>query len=442
MKTRILLSLCLCAALVVLSACQTAPASSSAPEEIPSAPSQESTPPDPASLGETLADFVPYDPTDLKVPLQVTTPEDMVSPAGQLAYSTQTDVDACRRWLSDLRAGDITALYGNTMPRDHYWTGEMTLEDSRKVVDLLRSLAPDLAPLETGNPPTGGGWDVTVCIGDEMTGLGFNGEWVTFARQGKGYIFDGTAAPVMESCGEIEGLLSKYNEAATPAEDTVIIDEPAPAPELAKSYFPEEVQAIYAVDVNAYTMAKLDESDPRNNNTWRFLTERTPAKDGKSSGYAFLIFTEEGKEYVYLDDSMEDNNLVRDCRRALNDGPLHPSWLIHMTPERMVSAYGGIFEGAAQFSTQEELLALANFLKTEMTVKPYTSVSVHPGSVNYDTPAGLIDMKITFDSGVEYYIGGYDTGFSIYTTDLDTTVGYAVDEDFDSKFRAFLKNYL
>ena len=124
----------------------------------------------------------------------------------------------------------------------------------------------------------------------------------------------------------------------------------------------------------------------------------------------------------------------------LTNAPLHPSWLIHMTPERMVSAYGHIFEGSAQFSTQEELLALAKFLKTEMTVKPYTSV--HSGATNYDTPAGLINMKITFDSGVEYYIGGFDTGVGIYTTDLDTAVSYTVDEDFDAKLRAFLKKCL
>lgn len=386
-----------------------------------------------------MADFVPYDPTDLKVPLQMTEPWGDVYPSADLEYTTQAEVDACRRWLCDLKAEDITALYGVAVPRNRYWTGEMSPEDSRKVVDLLRSVAPDLAPLASGNPPTGGAWYVAVHTGDDAATLGFNGEWVTFVRQGKGYIFDGTAVPVTGSCGEIEGLLSKYNEAATPAEDT-INPPPAPAPEPAKRYFPEEVQAIYAVDVNAYTMAKLDESDPQNNNIWKFLEERAPSKDGKPSGFAYLIFSDEGREYVYLDDSREDHSLNAYCRSALNNNPLHPSWLIHMRPERMVSAYGGIFEGSAKFSTQEELLALAEFLKTEMTVKPYTST--HSGPVNYDMPAGLIDMKITFDSGVEYYIGGYDTGFSIYTTDLDTTVYYTVDEDFDLKFRTFLKKYL
>ena len=373
-----------------------------------------------------MADFVPYDPTDLKVPLQMTEPWGDVYPSADLEYTTQAEVDACRRWLCDLKAEDITAMYGVSIPLGHYWTGEMTLEDSRKVVDLLRSVAPDLAPLASGNPPTGGGWNVAVHTGGDAATLGFNGEWVTFVRQGKGYIFDGTAAPVTGSCGEIEGLLSKYANSDSPVTET---------------YFPDYVQSIYALDKDAYIMAKVEDGYANSKTIWEGLENRVPS-GGEPSGYGYLIFTDQGKEYVYLEDTDEEVALNKACVAALINSPLHPSWLIHMTPERMVSAYGGIFEGTAEFSTQEELLALAKFLKTEMTVKPNTSVSVHPGSVNYDTPAGLIDMKITFDSGVEYDIGGYDTGFSIYTTDLDTIVYYTVDEDFDLKFRTFLKKYL
>lgn len=440
-KKQRLLSLALCAALVLLSACQSAPAPSSAPEPPPAPPSQESPAPEPPSSESQPPVYVlPEDTTQLTVPLQMTEPWGDVYPSGDLEYTTQAEVDACRRWLCDLKAGDITALYGVTIPLDHYWTGEMSPEDSRKVTDLLRSIAPDLAPLEGGNPPTGGGWYVAVHTGGDAATLGFNGEWVTFHYDGKGYIFDGTAPSVLESCGSIDALLSKYASMEPPPEETATVDEPAPAPEQRQRYFPEEVRSVYAVDVNAYTMAQVDEYEHHSRNIWKYLEERTPSEDGKPSGYAYLIFTDEGKEYVYLDDSREDSSLVSDCKWALNNSPLHPSWLIHMTPERMVSAYGDIFEGTAQFSTQEELLALAKFLKTEMTVKPYTSV--HSGATNHDTPAGLINMKITFDSGVEYYIGGYDTGFSIYTTDLDTAVYYTVDEDFDAKLRAFLKKYL
>ena len=423
-KKQRLLSLALCAALVLLSACQSAPAPSSAPEPPPAPPSQESpTAEPPSSESQPPVYVLPEDTTDLKVPLQMTEPWGDVYPSGDLEYTTQAEVDACRQWLCELKAEDITALYGVTIPLDHYWTGEMSPEDSRKVVDLLRSIAPDLAPLEGGNPPTGGGWDVAIHTGDEAVTLGFNGEWVTFCHQGKGYIFDGTAATVTESCDEIEGLLSKYANTSSPVTET---------------YFPDYVQSIYALDKDAYVMAKVEDGYANSKTIWEGLENRTTS-GGEPNGMGFLIFTDEGKEYVYLEEG-DDIALVKACVAQLTNAPLHPSWLIHMTPERMVSAYGHIFEGSAQFSTQEELLALAKFLKTEMTVKPYTSV--HSGATNYDTPAGLINMKITFDSGVEYYIGGFDTGFGIYTTDLDTAVSYTVDEDFDAKLRAFLKNYL
>ncbi len=422
-KKQRLLSLALCAALVLLSACQSAPAPSSAPEPPPAPPSQESPAPEPSSESQPPADAVPEDTTQLTVPLQMTEPWGDVYPSGDLEYTTQAEVDACRQWLCELKAEDITALYGVTIPLDHYWTGEMSMEDSRKVTDLLRSIAPDLAPLEGGNPPTGGGWDVAIHTGDEAVTLGFNGEWVIFCHQGKGYIFDGTAATVTESCGEIKGLLSKYANTASPVTET---------------YFPDDVQSIYAQDKDAYIMAKVEDGYANSKTIWEGLENRTPS-GGEPNSMGFLIFTDEGKEYVYLEEG-DDIALVKACVAQLANAPLHPSWLIHMTPERMVSAYGHIFEGSAEFSTQEELLALAEFLKTEMTVKPNTSV--HSGATNYDTPAGLINMKITFDSGVEYYIGGFDTGFGIYTTDLDTAIYYTVDEDFDAKLRAFLKKYL
>ena len=74
-KKQRLLSLALCAALVLLSACQSAPAPSSAPEPPPAPPSQESPAPEPPSSESQPPVYVlPEDTTDLKVPLQMTEP--------------------------------------------------------------------------------------------------------------------------------------------------------------------------------------------------------------------------------------------------------------------------------------------------------------------------------------------------------------------------------
>lgn len=298
-KLQILLPLALSAALVLLSACQSAPAPSSTPEPPSAQQSSAPAPSEPSSpsSGQPEKMFaLPYDPSALTVPLQMTGPDDEAYSFARLEYTTRADVDTCRQWLAGLKASNITALYGCTMPLDHYWTGEMTPEDSRQVVDLLRAIAPDLAPLAAGNPPTGGGWDVAIHTGDEAATLGFNGEWVTFHYDGKGYIFDSTAPSVLESCGSIDALLSKYASMEPPPEETATADEPAPAPEQRQRYFSEEVRSVYAVDVNAYTMAQVDEYEHHSRNIWKYLEERTPSEDGKPSGYAYLIFTDEGKE--------------------------------------------------------------------------------------------------------------------------------------------------
>ena len=259
MGKRILSALGAAVLILSLAACQGGPEGPSVSEEPPSAPSGESSGLEPSSAGGEEAsapETIPEDTTELKVPLRMVSPDEEKEgdfPTGELGYTTQADVDACRQWLADLKVEDITALYGEALPYDHYWSGEMSQEDSRRVVDLLRSVAPGLAPLETGNPPTGGYWCVAVHTGDEAVSLGYNGEWVVFTRQGKGYIFDGTDTAVRESCGEIEALMSKYE---------------ALAPQVTKRFFGDEVQSIYALDVDAYLMAPVADGYPESKAIW------------------------------------------------------------------------------------------------------------------------------------------------------------------------------
>lgn len=423
-KKQILLVLCLCVALVVATACQGGGAGpdlleSLSPESEIS--SQTSEPQEEASTA--LPATLPEDTTELTVPLQMVEPGADVFPSGEeWSYSTQGDEDVCRQWLYDLKAEDITALYGEVSPLDYYWTGEMSMEDSRWVVDLLRSVAPDLTPLESGNPYTGGGWTIALYTEDEAVGFGFNGGWFTFAYQGTVWIFNAENAPVQESCNDIGGILSSYGSKGhgPTAENPVTDDLPT------ERYFGDDVQAIYAVDRDNYVMAEVKDGYASSKAIWEGLQNRVPS-DGEPSGYGYLIITDEGKEYVYMD--TEEVALNKYCQAALIAGPLHPSWLIHMTPERMVSV--DIMGFDEPITDRDQLLELAEFLKEEVTVQP--EVGIHSGILGYDTPATLWFWKITFDSGVEYRLFGYDnrdgTGdLTIYTTDLDTTVMYQLNE--------------
>lgn len=429
--------------MISLWACGAAPEGISSGTEIPSQPEQPQ-PQGPSSEEEAptaLPATLPEDTTELRVAFQMTSPEettwDDAYPAGELNYSTQADVDVCRQWLYDLRAGDLTGMYGETSPLDHYWTGEMTLEDSRRIVDLLRSAAPDLAPLASGNPPTGGGWDVAIHTGEEAVRFGFNGEWFTFVRDGKGWIFDGTAA--QQSLGEIDALLWEYGYRMGPlAPEPTAGNTVSEAPP-AETYFDENVQAIYAVDREKYVMAEIKDGYGSSKEIWEGLKNRASSK-GEASGYGYLIITDEGKEYVYLNDSDGDTALNKSCQAALNNGPLHPSWLIHMTPERIKEFKVMGAGNDDPITDRDQLLAVAKFLKKEATVQP--EVTVSDGPTNPDMVGGLFWLKLTFDSGVQYDLMGYDyfdgTGsVSVYSSDLNKRVSYTLDDGVASKFTAY-----
>ena len=119
---------------------------------------------------------------------------------------------------------------------------------------------------------------------------------------------------------------------------------------------------------------------------------------------------------------------------TLINSPLHPSWLIHMSPERMVSANG--------VTDREKLSKLSAFLKEAVTVQAETTS--YQGPDNPVAVAGLYSLEIVFDSGTSYRLTGYDHGdasgeFTLYTSDLDRTVSYQCDEGVSAELREFLE---
>lgn len=436
--TRRILAVLLALTLIIsLSACASAPKGSPVPSSQENSGTQQSQEPssdvqeEPTALPETL----PEDTTELTVALRVTSPEettwDNAYPVGELDYSTQADVDVCRQWLYDLRAGDITGMYGETMPLDHYWTGEMSLEDSRRIVDLLRSAAPDLAPLASGNPPTGGGWVVAIHTGEEAVRFGFNGEWFTFVRDGKGRILDGTAA--QQSLYEIDGLLWKYSSTSVSTAEPPAVQSPADEPSAAGRYFSGDVRAIYALDSKNYVAAEVKDGYASSKAIWDGLKNRA-SSDGKASGYGYLIITGEGKEYVYLNDSDGDQALNKYCQAALKNGPLHPSWLIHMAPERLIRV--DVMGTDGYIADKEKMATMANAIKAEVTVGP--EAFVYDGADEITSTEDQYFCRLTFDSRVYYNLIGYvgRSYLSVYASDLDKYVVYQMDDGVVSKLMA------
>ena len=420
----------LCMALVLamvlsLSACQGGgpPASpqgepdssSAAPPETSQAPS----PPEPQSPegGESVpAEAAMAEPDDLAVPIQIATeaeaPQAYKAMAGPGAAGTQTDLDFYLAWMDGLKGADVIAMYGCAGPVGEYTPGTMSLQDSQALFQKLKTIRPTLlSQAELKNPPTGGAMSLSIQTGDERAVLTFNGPWfvVYLASQNKLWVFDAEQEQVQDACGEIMETLS----------DNMNLNAGAPPPLYYGTYLYENggeaVDSLYAVNTQSYVMARVTDYGGMKR-ILSGLQEYQP--DGTNpDGLGFLVRTKNHRTYVYLDGS--DAALTKSCLAALGNAPLHPSWIIHMNPGRIVSANG--------ITKRQTLDALATFLKEKVIVQPETRSQTGPA--NLDMPAGLFTLKLEFDSGVIYDISGYDyldgTGpLSIYTSDLDTTIHY------------------
>ena len=165
--------------------------------------------------------------------------------------------------------------------------------------------------------------------------------------------------------------------------------------------------------------------------------EERETNQKEPNGYAYLLFLESGREYHYLNANAADLTLTESCSAALKKGPLHPSWLIHFDPDKVVSALG--------VTDKDQLRRLSLFLKREITVSG-EDVKVIDAPINPSTTMGDFFWKMEFDSGVTYTISGTDysdgTGeLQIYTSDLNRPICYTMDEGVAGRLTNFVKNF-
>lgn len=433
MKRIVLILSCVC--LLLFTACQSG-------EENGSSEAQTSEENSLSSSSETLPEEEPpsSDPTTgesdaaepesaesgkLSVPVQIITendnPEIYKTTKEKYLAGTEEDLKTYTEWIDALDGADVTAIYGCAGPVFEYTPGEMSLSDSQILFDTLKAIKPTIiSEADLNNPWTGGGMSLSIQTKEDRAVIFFNGGWFTvyLDNRGKEWVFDAQEKDVQDACYKIMRMLED-NMNNGGAEQTPLC------------YKDQEVTSIYAVDTDSYVMAKI--SGYALSKEILSELETDPPSGSNLEGLGYLIFTETGKEYVYLDST--NPALTETCLTAIADGPLHPSWLIHMSPDRIVSANG--------VTDKETLLALSEFLKEEVTVHPETSS--HKGPVNPSTVGGLYTLKLVFDSGVSYDLIGYDyfdgTGnFSLYTSDLDTTIGYNLDYGVSSRIREYLNS--
>lgn len=335
---------------------------------------------------------------------------------------TEEDLKIYTAWIDALDAADVTAIYGNEVPVREYTPGEMSLSDSQILFDKLKAIKPGLLSEEDlDNVWMGGGMSISIQTKEDRAVISFNGGWflVYLDNQEREWVFNAQEKSVQSACYEITRML----------EDNMNNGGAEQAP---LYYKDQEVKSIYAVNTNTYVMAKI--SGYALSKEILSELETDPPSGSNLEGLGYLIFTETGKEYVYLDST--NPALTETCLTAIADGPLHPSWLIHMSPDRIVSANG--------VTDKKMILALSEFLKEKVTVHPETFN--HEGPDDPTPIGGLYILNLEFDSGVAYDLIGYDyfdgTGnFSLYVNDLDRTVAYDLDEDVSTDLRIYLESY-
>ena len=219
-------------------------------------------------------------------------------------------------------------------------------------------------------------------------------------------------------------------------------------PEAPELFFRNEaVQDIYAFAPSTYTtvllgtefsteaLVELLEEMPEN-------TTRT-----KETERAFIVFTEQGRYYIYLDRNKTPEALLKLWEDAVSSAEKgrHIQWLTHMTPEKITEIRAG---GLGKTLTERaDIEAAAEFLKKEVFVGQIEKIHASEGEDNPNMLGGLYHIVITFDTGVIYSMIGYgdvdghiDEGgsyLSIWTSDLDKTVYYTLTEGCAAEIRKF-----
>lgn len=402
-----------------LTACQNSESIGSSQPQIPVESSQSSNEPLPTEESTSIIN------SKISVPIQIVTdndnPEAYQATKERAVLGTEENLKIYNEWITKLDGANVMAIYGYAAPFSEYTQGKMSLEDSQAIFNKLKSMKPTLlSEADFGNPYTGGGMSLSIQTKNERAVLSFNGGWfmVYLDNQKKQWVFDAQEKSVQNECYEIMQILAgNMNNGAN--------EQPA------LLYKKAKLESIYAINANSYVMAKI-EGYSLSKEIVSVLEDYRP-NGTNPEGFGYLIFTEKGKEYVYLDDT--NAALSKNCLAALTNAPLHPSWLIHMTPSRIINANG--------VTDKEKLLQLSKFLKEKVTVQAETTT--HTGPSNPSTVAGLYTLRLEFDSGTYYDLVGYDyfdtTGnFSLYTSDLDRTVNYKCNKGVSAELREYLQS--
>lgn len=168
-----------------------------------------------------------------------------------------------------------------------------------------------------------------------------------------------------------------------------------------------------------------------------------PDKNSKEK-LGFLVYMEDGSKSTYyitptqvydkdehaLKATAEQCQMLYDAAKQCNIKYKGiPQWLVYMSLERITEVR---FKGAAQDNVDEDIsLVTKDKDAIESIWRVLRNVKVEPGCTkraefNFDAPADLMTMSLTFDSGVTYDIFLQGKTLGIKSSDMDYTLSYTV----------------
>ena len=391
--------------------------SSSSEEAMPQPQPPAPTDPETLAVSARIFGLMPKD--ELKVSATKWQPE------------AQAQLDILRQKLLTLDPGSLTKLYADSTTD---FAGEMALskEDTALLLDKLKHLEAQPVVGELGNPPTGGGWDCYLETGDDAFLVSYNGAWLTFAQTG-----DDTTHIFL--CDDDQGIDTFLWEKQTAEMQKV---EPTRL-----TYQGRSIAQLYALHKANYTTHLV--SPPYAAEILKGLESYTPATPELSDfGYILVWYDSDGKEqkeYLYIGNDDASTAYLKECLAVTANAPANIHWFTHFSPDKLTKAVFSGYDSSLTHpigvttSDPKMLHKIADFLKNDLVVK--NTRKVVQGPVNLNMPLGLYTLELTFNTGVRYFVHGYDEDIWIYASDLDKTIGYTCDKAVIDSLRDLMERY-
>ncbi|MEG0942473.1 MAG: hypothetical protein RSD74_00715 [Angelakisella sp.] len=246
----------------------------------------------------------------------------------------------------------------------------------------------------------------------------------------------------------------------TPA---VATEEPVPT-ELPDASLELTMSNVFSWNPACYTYHSMVRTEQEA--LWTQLQSYKPLKDAVRDGapvapLGFLVIMNDKSKHSYsvTEEQLVDvlNNAVLDatpeeCKRLYEvakngnaTGKAFAQWLAYMSPQRITKlAFMGLdlktTESIDFVTSDERFIGLMAQKLRILTVKP-DSVKKSEGRMNMDTPAPLMDLELTFDSGVIYNINILRDSLYVYSSDMGYTLTYKLtSEDIGEGVRKTAKN--